>query len=142
MQRIIGLVVAIACKPFALAWTWFRRWTSTHGKRTSSSSSDSGIYTTLANYLNQGKWIKRRSEREFVCQMHRSILGELVLTVDMRGCFICSSVVMNFWAAHAAYELGEKVLAEFIARMYDEMIDECLELHQANIDSLCDRLFS
>jgi hypothetical protein len=121
---------------------WFLRWISTLGKRTSSSSSNSGIYTTLAGYLNQGTVIKNRSGRAFACKMSRSILGELVLTVEMRECNICSSSILDFQRAHAAYEDGPKSFADYIHFTYEDMIAECVQVYDDQLDSLCDRLFS
>lgn len=142
MRNTIGRVVAIACKPFARVRMWFRQWISTLGRRTSSSSSSSGIYTTLASYLNQGTVVKKRQGRAFACKMTRSILGEIVLTVEMRGCNICSSSVLDFHKAHEAFSDGPDTFRDFIAFTYEDMIAECLQVYEDQLDSLCDRLFS
>lgn len=153
MRSIIGLVVAIACKRFALAWTWFRTWGSAsgkHGKPCSSTPTRSrpprdsipGIYNWVNQFVGKGRrWVEWIEGRRFHCAVHRSVTGQVVLTVDFPAANISSSVVLEFAELHMARPRSRHDVKEFFHKRYAEMIDECLDLYGVQVDQLCERLF-
>lgn len=153
MRSIIGLVVAIVCKRFALAWTWFRTRGSDNGKhgrpcnstptrRRQPKVSMPGIYSWVNQFVGKGRrWVEWIDGRRFHCAVHRSVTGQVVLTVDFPPANICSSFVLEFQDLHAANPGCQNDVDEFFHDKYGEMIDECLDLYGVQVDQLCERLF-
>lgn len=142
MRSIIGLVVAIVCKPFALVRMWFRRWISTSGRRGSCRDSTDGIYNWVNNFVGKGRhWIEHANGRKFHCSIQRCITGQVLLTVDFFAGNICSSATLDWNELHASSPTCEDDVHEYFIDKYLELINECDGLYGVQVDALCERLF-